>query len=181
MIFKIAITAFALMLGGAGNAQTGPSYEDTVKFLREKIPSEYERSRGNHRHSHRYSLEELGPCQFALDLLEDITGPAGASDRSSFRLIDRFALKDFDPTAITMREMSGEYEVRARTNRDLASVEYLAAPLPGCTRPDCGPESRSNGVKSSITFMVENKDDGERAIRALSHLITLCGGKAQLF
>lgn len=183
-------------------ASDGPSYEETVEFIRKKTSMKRD---GWDTQRYRNWIEERGHCKF-VDVAHLIatkrtdywkTGPV-----SNERIY--FDLSNFDPSRVELvgsGTFKGDVIIHTYENRDLVDYEYEYLPtyfgsFKPCMRGEYDNKAkgqiyvkekdscrlREANVSSQVrlsTYDVET--NGPKLKKAITHLIKLCGGKEELF
>lgn len=164
---KILTSIFASVFFTATSAQAqdGPSYEETIAFLQEKVNVQSS--------SHSQQIIEDKECEFSI-VIETLCCGASAGNT----ITSAFRLRDFDPSKVAFhddetRDFHTEIVMRASKNNKV--VDWSSAQ----PRHD----TLQKRARQAIFRLVRppSRDNGPRVVRALKHLIRLCGGKEELF
>jgi len=144
-----------LTLSGPALAQEGPSYDDTVSFIRDKIETKI--------HSFEVDKKTCGISISSKDQLQSE--------------IFSFSLADVDPSEIRTNRSSItiniiNYNDRIRRDWQISSSA-------------CRSDEKCSGTDYTgsifLTALNKNPDNSERLGRAFEHLVRICGGREQLF
>jgi hypothetical protein len=204
MKLKYAVAALVMALSSVAQAQDGPSYEETVRFLQSKLNVTYSRGSIN-------TLVELDRCIFA-----EIQ-----SGQSEQVRIQYFQASDIDPSRVDLigGSVHGQYSVHAFALRNINAFPFFVVvnrasgfDLQYLSSRNCNDgsqglilnhprvaqlinidenirvcysdENRSRNATPFLLFnyfLTPSSDNAPRVQRALQHLIRLCGGREELF
>lgn len=185
MTFSKLPMIVALMLYAAPTfAQEGPSYAETLTFLRSKVDLNYGKTK-------TIRLVQNKKCNLT-QATRLLAGFDGVPEEQSINVT--FELSAIDPSRIEYRKSTNpgfpnDGYVLART-KELQKVIRTDANSYFSEKPTnkkwkCGARNmcRITYVGEDIGFQIlqPNHDNGPRVVRALQHLVKLCGGKEELF
>lgn len=166
------------------HAQDGPSYNEALAFLRSKVDLNY----GN---TKTIRLIENKKCNFTQKTTL-LPGSDGSPVEQTF--LQTFELSDFDPSKIEYRKSTNpgfpnDGLVTAATKElkkavRFESTSYFQSKPSSKSWKRIGSNLyRSVYQREDVTFhtLQPNHDNGPRVVRALQHLVKLCGGKEELF
>lgn len=169
---RTVLSSLILIASASGSSgQDGPSYEETVAFISEKV--------GNYRDSYddglynRYDWEysvEISP-QCKLRVVAEMEGGLIGGNPVDGREMQTVDLKLADPSTVS----AGPDTVYFETTSDAEVVHTENA--------GTGKYVRSQEFyKNSILIAgIGNAEVANRTAKAFEHLIRLCGGKEELF
>jgi hypothetical protein len=160
-IFAVLATCFASL----ACAQEGPSYEETVDFILEKsrvVDGSYSGGQTGH-----YSLELPDRCILVSEQID-----RDGSNVTNYRQ-SRVNLSDIDPSTVDTLTRTAFPAVRLWT-RD--QDELITERVPDQT-------GSIITRRTYIAFVAVRDPDRnlDRVVRAFRHLVSLCGGREELF
>lgn len=158
------VLAACLICVGSFAAADGPSYEDTLDFIIGKIATTP---------SAGISFRLYSPERCVLKT-DEIWYDSSGSRTSLYQRVVR--LSDLDPTRVEYHSASSDV-VHAHTRDNLMTVEDIHQQLDSSVYGD-------SYRRASNDFFVRVRDpqqNTDRVVRALSHLIRVCGGEEELF
>lgn len=172
----LAILALNLGVVSSALAQSGPTYEDTLEYLQNKLT--YSTNSSN------YNLLELGRCSLAYRNEQD------HSDGSRVVNIIAFDLQSLDPTEVSFNGMLMVILNTRDKERRIVIQRTITGAMASRSSCDLGVKrvlpSGLDECKSDIdTYQTwvnaKNENDAPRVTSAFEHIIQLCGGKGELF
>lgn len=158
VLFAALIVLFGPSPARAQNAENAPSFQDTMKyitgFLQTHGCTEWRNSLGSHREC--IVISQSDSCVLGLSRNDTITWSGESEGRSSGNNL-KINLSFLDPASLKVGPVS---------NPDNGLAVW-------------GALSQTGGL--GLTLPVDSADNAQHLINALSHAITLCGGKKAAF
>ena len=152
-------------MGSVAQAQDGPGYEETLNFLHEKLNLQSS--------SDLQKLVQNKKCEFSI-VIETLCCGVSVGNIETYT----FKIKYFDPSKVkfyqdSVRDFYGETVIQTIKNK---RVVNWSSRNPGY-------DPLSKRLSRAIFRLVRppQSDNGPRVVRALKHLIRLCGGQEELF
>jgi hypothetical protein len=150
--------------------------DETISFLKNKLTTDYYNDSRSFRTFRTF--EHNGKCNFTYTA----DNHSYVSGMTSYISRDLFNARDLNPNKISTKDeernnYAGEYGVSVSTaeNKDKVLTKYLNKDN---NRED--PVRSTNGVQF-FQILKPSSENAPRVANALKHLITLCGGKDELF
>jgi hypothetical protein len=209
-MLKFALTALIIAAGSLAQAQDGPSYEETVRFLQGKF-REFSQNNWNSFSSH---IVEVDQCRFVLFSRSEVT--SGLDVGRVHISIDFFNARDLDPSRV-YTDTQNSIEAWATEGRDLIMSMGITNRPETTANPShysrqnchdvyndiyshprvnplisisegqmfCSSESLFGSNRtiyiSANSIITPANENVPRVQRAIQHLIGLCGGQEELF
>ena len=191
------LAAMIVSLASIAHAQDGPSYEETVRFLKEKLNTQSS--------SARYRFIELDRCIFRASIesnfsnwdlsTTNLSGLSRFSQSDIFRIYNsEFNLENADLSRITSSleffasvtiyprpEATGVSEYTTFVRPDIARRAGMIGSDATCDNSYCYSRPFTSRVFQLRGIPSPVHDNTPRVERAIRHLIQLCGGRGQLF
>ena len=177
-LLGVVSAILVLNFGGASAAlaQSGPTYEDTLEYLQNKLAFST--------NSSSYDLLELERCSLAY------RNEQNHSDGSQVVNILAFDLQSLDPTEVSFNGMLMVILNTREEERQIIIQRSLTGAI--ATRSSCDlgvkrvlPSGIDECISDLDTFQMwvqaKNENDAPRIKSAFEHIIQLCGGKGELF
>jgi hypothetical protein len=168
------ICGVALFWATLSVAQDKPSYNETLDFIKSKLITEIEGSSGSGHGIMAFNLSEKNKCEFVYVRTMRAHHDEGLI-HNQMRSTVKFS--DLDPSRLKLDLSinSYGYTTLVLITREIQEVIRVERkPLPGCQYV-CYTSSRGSSKLRIATH------DPNRLMRAVSHLIELCGGRKELF
>ena len=176
MNLKVALSALLMLAGHCVQAQSGPSYEDTVSFIQERVNG---------------SFVDFDSSTFSQFVRFDDCRMTGRREDSRMQVWEfQVDLRDLDENRIEFRSDGGFVFLVTVFYRELIKSKFSFVPAPGhsCRDYSGGPtkfamvNGRCHGepplqANREIRALPPDHDNGPRVVRALRHLIQLCKSK----
>jgi hypothetical protein len=163
VLFAALIVLFGPSPARAQNAENAPSFQDTMKyitgFLQTHGCTEWRNSSGSHREC--IVISQSDSCVLGLGAKDTITWSDGSEGPSSGNNL-KIDLSILDPASLKVGPVF--HEDHANSDNGLAVLGAL---------------SQTGGP--GLTLPVDSAENAQHLINALSHAITLCGGKKAAF
>lgn len=171
--------ASVFLAAASAQAQDGPSYEETVKFIQNKV--------SNHNYDQNQKLNFPDRCI----VVKTVSATSYSQTEGWVTVESKVDLSTLDPSRVTL--VDGGVAATARENRKVVTHEYIKrfnnhsdfdrnkVPSENCARSRLTCSRLNKGPYISVYVIDPVQDNRPRMARALSHLIKLCGGTEELF
>lgn len=174
----------SLVLCAPAIAQEGPSYSETLQFLQSKLNTQS--TQGSVRYS--FSVSEAERCEIIASTKDTETARS-----NHWREIQTFIdLAQLDPASVRSSNNDTQIIAVSTGRKDTIRITQFASraysldvgypeyPDSDCNSQGCSFEELSpRAVLSGV--LGPTSDNGPRVVRALRHLIEICGGREELF
>lgn len=163
----------SLFLSTSLSAKDSPSYDETIEFVLRKLDTTDANSKENFsaKKNRKYVVDKR--CEINVT---SILIMKSDDDLYHARTNYSLALSEFDPTRIEAKYdgAEGPY-VRMRTLESVESIYISINYLPNHE------DSSDKNYSYKVSTVDLNTDEPERVVKAMKHLVRLCGGKEELF
>lgn len=184
----------------SNNTIANPTLDQTVEFIQGKINSQTishynnDESQSWHKITTVQSFEKIGNCKFTITEnkagMDNINAKTGQTYGNSIRLIE-FNAKDLNPNSIRISGVD-KNQIEIETTKGVDSIvtkrtffepneKYFCkkneALSIGANR--CTISSKHSAI--TVRYIISPHENIPRLEKAFRHLITICGGKDELF
>ena len=164
MRLVIALSALLISFGSMVQSQSGPSYEETVRFIMERVNT-----------SNEYRLSETSRCNFEFTDFGQSFNTGTAPNYVSWVNLNRL-----DPSRVEAQLRQRHAIVRMHATSSSIAIERR---IDRVNRNQS--VIRSERINSEDFFFVQvdrdHRNSAPRVVRAFEHLIRVCGGREELF
>lgn len=186
-VSKELFAAYVILLiaaAGSAQAQDGPSYEQTVQFLQEKLNTQINAKVGRQDNS----FVEISRCEFES---RQFFASAEGRQNDVYQMIV-MKMRDADPGKISINSMwQDQVDIGAAKNMNKFEFVQVNGEDASVLREKSSVEIKSTpGIRKTMhaisvasvgRVLSPASDNATRVQKALVHIAKICGGKVELF
>ena len=181
-----------------------PTLKETVKFLQKKLDVQstyYHNNNDDEPHKEVQSFINNGNCSFTIEMKYEGMKEINSKDKEPYGNVKEeviFNAKDLNPTKIVYNGASSQI-IYMETREDKRLVLFKIYSYEPFQKSNCLLKNNDKNTKVTLLnddeciteyytsaisvklVLTPEKENSERVIKAMKHLVNLCGGKDELF